>query len=265
MNIFQQFLKSIYSPKDVALFRFQGVGKTIGYVFLLMFISTVIVGISLGNDFLKWTEITNEKVMNELPNFELKKGTLTSELDSPIIQENNEFTFIFDTTGQITANDVSKYSNAIGLLKKEAIIISESEKQQLPYSNFGDISINKNTVINFIAKFKSLFYVILPMIFLLIYLFQTCLKFIGISVLALIGLMLSKQTSRKLRYNSLWILSAYAVTIPTIFFAITNALKIIIPFAFLLYWATASIVLYLIIVEIPKAKAPIETTEQPPE
>ncbi|WML30690.1 DUF1189 family protein [Neobacillus sp. OS1-32] len=39
MNIFKQLVKSIYSPKDIALFRLQGIGKTILYVFLLTFIS----------------------------------------------------------------------------------------------------------------------------------------------------------------------------------------------------------------------------------
>lgn len=264
MNIFQQFLKSIYSPKDVALFRFQGIGKSIGYVFLLMLISTVITGISIGNDMLKWVSLTHEKIINELPDFELKNGKLSSNLDSPIIEESDGFTFIFDPTGKVTLDDVTTHRNAIGLLQKEAVIVNESEKQQLPYSTFGDITLNKNKIVSFTKQLNSIIYVILPFLFLFIYLFQTSFKFIGISVLAAIGLFLAKQFNRKLRYNSLWILSAYAVTIPTLFFAITDALKIFIPFAFLLYWVTATIVLYLIIVEIPKAKTPMNR-EQPPE
>lgn len=263
MNIFKQFLKSIYSPKEVALFRFQGIGKTIGYVFLLMFICTLITGISLGIDFFKWTSATNEKIINELPNFELKNGILTSELDSPLIQESNGFTFIFDSTGQVTAGDVSKHNNAIGLLQKEAVLVNESQSQQLPYASFGEISVNKETIVSFTDQLDTIGLIILPILFLFIYLFQTSLKFIGISVLALIGLMLNAQMKRKLRYNSLWILSAYAVTIPTLFFSITDALKIYIPFAFLLYWVTGALVLYLIIVEIPKSKAPLNEPQQP--
>lgn len=266
MNIVKQFGKSIYSPKDVALFRFQGIGKTIGYVFLLMFISTLITGISLGMDFLNWASITNTKIINELPNFELKKGILTSELNSPIIQEDIEsgFTFIFDTTGEISANDVLKYPNAVGLLKKEAVFVNEKDTQRLPYSSFEDLTLNKDTVVSFTDKLDSIVIVILPILFLFIYLFQSSLKFIGISFLALIGIVIAKQIKRKLRYQNLWILSAYAVTIPTLFFAITDALKITINFAFLLYWATAIIVLYLIIKEIPKAKTP-SNEEQLPE
>lgn len=265
MNIFKQFAKSIYSPKEVALFRFQNIGKTIGYVFLLMFISSLLSGISLGVDFVRWASITNEKIVNELPNFKLENGILKSELETPIIQESQDFTFIFDTTGQVSKDDVFKYHNAIGLLKEEAVFISDTEKQQLPYSTLGDLSINKNTIVGFTNKLDSIVLVLLPVLFIFIYLFQTSLKFIGISILALIGTMLAKQTNRKLRYSNLWILSAYAVTIPTIFFSIINALKIFIPFAFLLYWITATIVLYLIIIEIPKSKTSAPTNEKLPE
>ncbi|HHW36917.1 MAG TPA: DUF1189 domain-containing protein [Bacillales bacterium] len=266
MNVFKQFGKSIYSPKDVALFRFQGIGKTIGYVFLLMFISTLITSISLGMDILNWASITNTKIINDLPNFELKNGVLTSKLNSPIITEDTEsgFTFIFDTTGEVSADDVLKHRNAVALLKKEAVLVNETDSQRLPYSSIGDITLNKENVVGFTDKLDSIVLVILPVLFLFIYLFQSSLKFIGISFLALIGLMVAKQMSRKLRYQNLWILSAYAVTIPTLFFAITNALKITVPFAFLLYWATAIIVLYLITKEIPKAKAP-SNEEQLPE
>lgn len=265
MNIFKQFGKSLYSPKDVALFRFQGIGKTIGYVFLLMFISTLITSISLGVDFLNWASITNSKMINDLPNFELKNGNLTSELNSPMIKEDIEsgFTFIFDTTGEVTGSDVLKYPNAIALLKKEAVFVNETEPQRIPYSSFGDITLTKDSIVGFTDKLDSIVLVILPILFIFIYLFQSSLKFIGNSFLALIGLMVAKQMNRKLRYQNLWILSAYAVTIPTLFFAITDALKITIPFAFLLYWATAIIVLYLIVKEIPKAKAPINEEQLP--
>lgn len=257
MNIFKQFAKSMYSPKDVALFRFQGIGKTIGYVFLLMLISSLILGISIGNDLFKWATITSEKIATEIPDFKLANGTLTSEIETPIVNESPEFTFIFDTTGQLTASDVKKYKNAFGLLEKEVVLISESQPQQIPYSSLGNLSITKKDVLRFTNSMDTIVLVLVPIILIFLYLFTTFLKFIGISFLALIGIILSKQTERKLQYRQLWMLSAYAVTIPTIFFAIIDALKIYIPYSFLLYWITATIVLYLIIKEIPKPKSQV--------
>ncbi|WP_017755803.1 DUF1189 domain-containing protein [Calidifontibacillus oryziterrae] len=256
MNIFKQFTKSLYSPKDMALFRYQGIGKTIGFVFLLMFISSLIISISLGNSFLNFASLAQEKFATDIPDFVLSDGTLQADINKPIINENSDFTFIFDTTGQITINDVSKYQNALALLKKEMIIASESQQpQQIPYSTLGDLKISKEDVTSFVNSLDTIILVFLPIAFIFLYLFTAFMKFIGISFLAVIGLILSTQTNRKLQYRNLWILSAYAVAIPTIFFAIIDALKIFIPFSFLLYWLTATIVLYLIIKEIPKPKS----------
>ncbi|MEH7657359.1 DUF1189 family protein, partial [Bacillus velezensis] len=41
MSIFTQLAKSVYSPKDMALFRFQKIGKTILYIMLLCLITTI--------------------------------------------------------------------------------------------------------------------------------------------------------------------------------------------------------------------------------
>ncbi len=254
MNVFKQFYKSLYSPKDMALFRFQGIGKTIGYVFLLMFICSSITAVSIGNDLRKFSAMAIDKIATDLPEFTLNNSELTSELDSPLITENYGFTFIFDTTGELTAEDVFTYTNAIGLLKNEAVFVSETERQRLPYSTFGNLTINKEMLIKSTEQFKTIILILLPIAFIFMYLLQTSFKLIGISFLALIGLIIANQLKRSLPYSAFWILSAYAVTIPTLFFAITDALKIHIPFAIFLYWMTASIVLYLIIVEIPKSK-----------
>ncbi|PEA85158.1 hypothetical protein COL60_14600 [Bacillus pseudomycoides] len=41
MSVFTQLVKSLYSPKDMALFRFQKIGKTILYIMLLSLIATI--------------------------------------------------------------------------------------------------------------------------------------------------------------------------------------------------------------------------------
>ncbi|WP_174881655.1 DUF1189 family protein, partial [Metabacillus niabensis] len=40
MNIFKQLFTSIYSPRTISTFRFQGIGKTILFVFILTLVST---------------------------------------------------------------------------------------------------------------------------------------------------------------------------------------------------------------------------------
>ncbi|MCT8139718.1 DUF1189 family protein [Anaerobacillus sp. CMMVII] len=72
MNIFQQLVKSIYSPPTVAKFRFQGIGKTILYVFVLMLITTSISGYQLATMISTAANQFQNDLTNEVPDFEIK-------------------------------------------------------------------------------------------------------------------------------------------------------------------------------------------------
>jgi hypothetical protein len=85
-------------------------------------------------------------------------------------------------------------------------------------------------------------------------LFSSAVKFIEISILALLGLIMKNRTGRKLNYGHIWRMSAYSVTLPTIFFTIMSAIQTQVPSTFLIHWAVALIVLYLAIKETPQAK-----------
>lgn len=254
MNVFKQLLKSFVSPKDMAAFRFQGIGKTILYVFLLMFIASIPSAISMTILINSWLDDASAILKDEVPAFEIDNGELTSELQEPVIKENPEFTFVFDSTGELTSSDVEQYNDAFALLKEEVVLITQNDLQAIPYSDLTGFTISKDKLIQYTEKIDVLLYIIIPIIFVIMYIFQTGLKFIGISFLALIGLILNNVMKRNENYKKLWVMSAYAVTIPTIFFAITDAIGIVIPFSFLLYWITASTILYLILKEVPQPK-----------
>ena len=80
------------------------------------------------------------------------------------------------------------------------------------------------------------------------------MKFVGITVLAIVGFILRKKLNLKAPYRILWILSAYAVTLPTILFTFIESLRFNIPFSFTIYWVTAITMLYLILRRIPKPR-----------
>ena len=87
-----------------------------------------------------------------------------------------------------------------------------------------------------------------------LYLFTTSLKFIGVSFLAAIGLVINELMKKNLQYKHTWTLSAYAVTCPTLLFAFLEAFSWQPPFAWFLYWVVAIGYLYLILSYIPKPK-----------
>ncbi|TLS36296.1 DUF1189 domain-containing protein [Pseudalkalibacillus caeni] len=254
MNIIQQFIKSFYAPKTVAAFRFQKFGKSILYVFFLMLIASVPVGVLTSVSFYNSFNELRDSMSEDIPDFKLENGLLSADMEKPYIDKDNDFTFIFDTTGEVKPDDVEEYNNVVALLKDEAIVVDPSGMQRMQYSTFGNISMTKDELLDLSKNIEGLLPVLIPIILVIAYIFQTGLKFIGISVLASIGLIFKNTMQRNLTYKQLWVLSAYAVTLPTIFFAIMGLLRITVSLDFLLYWFVAIMMLYLIIKEVPKPK-----------
>lgn len=263
MNIFQQFFKSLYSPQTVAKFRFQGIGKTILYVFVLMMITTSIAAYQLGSTISTVVQQFQVDLQNELPDFEIKNSVLISDLDEPLYITQNGDLFIFDSSGTLTVSDIEKqYKNALALLETEAVFVSDGVAESFRYREFGNVNFTKEQVEELTETVVELLPLIISIVVFILFLVLTTLKYIGIFVLTLFGIIIRKNTETALSYKQVWILCAYAVTLPTVFFAITDSLNIVIPLSFTLYWIVAVIMLYLIFKEIPKPKVE-EVVEDP--
>ncbi|WP_216830020.1 DUF1189 domain-containing protein [Alkalihalobacterium elongatum] len=260
MNIFKQLIRSLYSPKDIATFRFQGIGKTIFYIFLLMAIISIPSAISFSTTAYQGVNYLATSLEDEIPNFAFQNGVLTSDLTEPFIDGDEDGVFILDSTGQLTVADVSDYQNGLALLEREAVIITDGITETFRYRDLGNLNLTKEEISSLVNSIAEVLPVILTVFLLILYLFYTALKFIGVTVLALIGLMLKNKAQLNLKYRHLWILAAYTVTLPTAFFAFTEALGIIIPFSFLFYWAIAIFMLYRVLQYVPKPK-PREDSE----
>ena len=91
MNIFTQLVKSLYSPKDIAKYRFQGIGKTILYVFFLTFIMVLPLAIYFTMAFMTNVDEFNTALKSDIPKFEIKDGTLTSDTDAPLLIKKGRF------------------------------------------------------------------------------------------------------------------------------------------------------------------------------
>ncbi len=253
MNIFQQFVKSIFSPPTVAKFRFQGIGKTILYVFLLMLITTSVAAFQLGSIISTSIQQFQTDLTDELPNFELRNSVLISDIEEPLYLDQDGNIIIFDSTGTLTREEIeSQFDNALALLETEAILVTEGIAEAFRYRDLGNINVTKQQIEGMTETVVGLLPLIISIVVLILYLVSTALKFIGIFALTLFGLIMKKSSEAVLSYKQIWILSAYAVTLPTTFFAIIDVLRIHIPFAFTLYWIVAVIMLFLIFKEIPK-------------
>lgn len=252
MNIFMQFFKSIYSPKDIASYRFQGIGKTILYVFFLTLISILPSTIFLSTALSSGIESARTFIEDETPPFSIENGSLSAETDVPVTINKDDFTFFLDPSGAISEHDVANEGNAFALLKEEFVVSAGGQTDAYSYSMIEGLNITKDDLVNFIETADSLKGVMFSVLAVFIYLFSSASSFIEVSLVALIGLFLINLTGRKLNYGHLWRMAAYSETLPTVFFTIMAALKTNVPNSFLINWFVVIIVLSLAINETPK-------------
>lgn len=255
MNIFKQFWLSLYSPKDIAKFRFQGIGKTILYVFLLVLISSLPVFIMTANSINSGVHAFQNAIENKLPDFEISNGKLHSDADAPIEITNDDFDIYFDAQGSLSADEIAlKSDNAFALLPNEFVIVSNGIVQAQPFSLFEGFSLTKDGILEFMEQTNSLLIIILAIIIIVSYIFTAGLKFIEITILALFSLLILNAGRKKLQYRHMWRISAYSVTLATIFFAIMNAMQVTVIGGTFVNWGVSFVIVYLAYKEIPMPK-----------
>ncbi|MBB6443976.1 DUF1189 domain-containing protein [Bacillus benzoevorans] len=250
MNIFKQLIVSLYSPKDIATFQHQGIGKTILYVFLLVLISVLPSVYYFNTSMTSGFTTIKETLEKELPSFTIENGELTSAETSPITVNKGDLTFIFDSTGTVTQQEIAQDNNTIAFLKNEWVYAAAGQSQSFAYTMMGITTITDKDLSNFLSSMESMLPVMVPVTDAFIYLFSSAMKFIEVSLLALFGLLLQSMVNKTIQYRHLWRLSAYCVTLPTIFFTIMESVKTIVPGGLMIHWFVALIMLMLTLKEI---------------
>lgn len=231
----------------------QGIGKTILYVLLLTLIALLPTFYYFNTSIINEMEDLQDTFKNDLPSFVIENGELVSDEPAPITVNKSDLTLVFDSTGTVTIDDAKASSNSVYMLKNEMVYTLAGQSQAIPYSVLTDLTLTKEDLVEITSSMDSLLPIILPLTSIAIYLFSAIGKYIGVSFLALIGLALKNMLRVELTYGQLWRLSAYSVTLPTIFFAIMEALKTFVPSGFFIYWLVAIIMLILVIKEIPSS------------
>ncbi|MEH7010076.1 DUF1189 domain-containing protein [Neobacillus niacini] len=258
MNIFKQFYKSTHSPKDIASLRFQGIGKTILYVFLLTLLSILPSIYYLSTTLNEGIEGTKSVINDDIPSFTIENGTLSAETDVPITIDKGDFSIIIDPTGVITNEDVEDEDNAFALLKNEIAVSAGGRIDTYSYSMLEGLALTKEDFIDIVNTVDGMKGIIIPVMSTLIFLFSSAINFIEVSILALFGLVLKNLAGRSISYRHLWRMAAYSVTLPTVFFTIMSAINTTVPNSFIINWFVEIVILFLAIKEIPNEKANIE-------
>lgn len=254
MNIFTQLAKSLYSPGDIAATRSQGIGKTIIFVFLLTLISVLPVMYYMSAGITEAVSAAKQAVKTELPSFTIKEGILNSDIKTPRTIKKEDFTIIFDPTGAVDQEDMAGMDATFAMLQKEIVLAAGGETNAIPYTLFPNETMTDEDIVSLINTAESSLPVLLALLFFIIYVFSSGMKFLEVSILALFGVLLKNLAGRNLQYRHLWRMAAYSTTLPTLFFTIMALLKTSVPYSFAINWFVASMMLLLAIKELPEQK-----------
>jgi len=259
MNIFKQLYVSIYSPKMISKFRFQGIGKTILFVFILSLLSTLPTALYFSSSLSEGLKSFDETLRNDLPSFTIENGLLSTDSEKPVEIKKDGFFIILDGSGAYGVEEMESKENAIGILSDKFVFAANGQAQTYEYSLL-NMTISKEDIMEITSQFNQLLPIVLTIMILVMYLFGAFVKFIEITILALFGLAFKNSLQRKVNFKQLWVIAAYSTTLATIFFIIMDSLQVVVPSGFLLNWFVHLIVLYLVLKEIPPNKKKIETT-----
>ncbi|WP_096153379.1 MULTISPECIES: DUF1189 domain-containing protein [Bacillus] len=258
MNIFKQFIKSLYSPKDMATFRFQGIGKSILYVFFLVLLTSIPAFVFVGTGTYQIFNATKTVVDADVPNFIIEDGEFTAETDEPVFIEQDDVTIIIDPNNELTLSEINNYGDVIAIQQYELVFVMGGQEDFFNFADLQGFTLTRDDIVSFMDGLGSLMPIILTLILIVMYVAFSAVKFIQVTILGLVGLIIKNSLDRtNLKYRHTWILAAYAVTIPTILFTLTDLLGLYIPATGIISFAASIFVLYLIIKEV-KVKKTVE-------
>ncbi|TRZ37573.1 DUF1189 domain-containing protein [Niallia circulans] len=257
MNIFKQFYRSIYSPKDIASFRTQGIWKTIAYLLILSIITSIptIYYLNKGmNDGIHTLASTMEE---DVPDFRIEDNSLHSDLKEPKVINKEDLTIIIDSTGTYNEKKISSSGNTVALLQKEFVIVTAGQAQSFEYSYFGNITATKSDLTDLAQYFDSIIPMLTGIMAVVFFIFLAASKAIEAFILAIFGTFFARILGKGLTYRETWKITVYSMTIPTLFFFIMDSLETNVPNGSLLNWFITLFIVFLSIKEI-ETKTPIK-------
>jgi len=298
MSFIKQFVGS-FNPKFYPKLVLTSWKDTVKYLLILIFCTSFIFSVywttvfyKKSFHFLDTKKETISKYVNEyLVPISIEDGLVTAEAEQPYIKEikipgeKNSYIFIVDTTGQITSLD--KY-NAYGLLlTKDTLIMQESKDDGLSretkiyslqkvksfsirpsqkkdeyivvsFAKDKFLSINKDFLKNLVVKISLMGW---PMLLILGFLFSVSHRILQILFVSLFVLLLNVIFGRKLKYENIFSLTAFAITLPLLLTLLSNMAFLKIKLFGLMFTLIYAIYLIMGFFSIKKENS-IETMEQ---
>ena len=224
ISFLKQIILAITKPKEYKkLSKVKG-GRLVGFVFLLVLITTIL---SPGITFVK-TVIGSEDVISSLynnaPDFSLQEGEFYIEEPYEFKDiDSNSYILLDSDVAFFERKDIDPSFDTIILISKTNIIIyTDSEIKEYTLDVFDFMDINKESLLSL----KPIFTVILGFGFVIVYFALVSWYFFSSLLYSIIGVFVSNVTKSNLSFGTIFKMAVYSKVTIKILYAILNLANI---------------------------------------
>ncbi|MCM3761461.1 DUF1189 domain-containing protein [Alkalihalobacillus oceani] len=253
MSFWKWFMKC-YDRKVVAYSRLRPITSTIWHVLFVMLLASLPFVLSTMISAVHNVGHLQETLQADLPDFQLINGQLSMEHQDVFITEHtNDYLFVIDPNHMYAKEDLAALQNGIVLQKQELIMIDGGHLQPVPYLLLGGQQLSGDQLKERIDDLAGFLPILLGVVSILMYAALAGTAFLGITVLAFIGLAFRRKR-RFLTYRHLWLMTAHAFTYPVIILFWIDALLWKVPFSAFVLATFVYLLLAMNSIPLPKQK-----------
>lgn len=238
-GFFTKIYYSIAGFEKYRCFLRQSIGRAIAYLILLSLIASLLVFIPQQIEFNKMVDHLTKNFDSIVPDFTFSEGKLTVNARMPIVIDNGSMSVVIDTSDK--AEDILVFYDRVILITSNKII-------QKYYTNRNEISLSTLSYLNMTREDieRSLPYMkymgaLMYLLYIMAFIFG---RFIMALLVSFIGLAINSMKQTGLSYRSIFKLSVYSITLPTLLIAVISFIPFQIPFLGLFYYVIASVYMY---------------------
>ncbi|MFD3156957.1 DUF1189 domain-containing protein [Haloimpatiens sp. FM7330] len=236
MNFFMQLKDSITNFKSYEKISNQKFRKSFLYVIILSLILSIFISVKAGI-FINTSYKEIIKFYNsDFPEFQIQNGILDVDVDMPYFEydKEEEYILFIDTRENADEGILDDYPNDNGVFIFRDKIINKKDNghttSTFEFSELGDGTFEKKDIEKLIPTFQKIKVLIYALIFIGYFIFQILSMLFLALIYGVISLIVNKIMKTNLKFNQLYNMCLYALTLPTLIGTITLGFGVDIPY-----------------------------------
>jgi len=228
--------------------------KAIKYIFFMISLITLVLTLRYTFDLNRGLRIFAEWAKQNLPVIEIENGIVSADVVQPYKIEEEDFTFIIDTTGTVTSLD--DYDRGI-LVMKNKVVYKESDVKTESYDLSGIEAIRIDEDFMVMLR-RNVTWILFPIMLLVIFVFFTVAKFLQVFVFTLVSLATCSIVNVKLDYKAIFNIGIYALTPSALLGFLLAFFNVRLPLFGIIYSGLYVIYLIMAILNCKDTPSPVE-------